>query len=238
MKRIIASAVLLVAGLFAMPPAAHANPQMACKAVLCLAAGSPPSECSDALKAFFDIKVWATMGLDIRKTIKARQGFLEMCDTGEYSWMAKSFANGETYCDSNRVAGMLNSAYYPSDGEVDSFRVHTANKVYGECKGWAEDYQIVNGKLELPVQQEVCANIFTGDPDDERIDHIYVKQPDGSYKAVKKTRNVCVTRYAEEGDTNGICRMARTAVSRLADSWERVDYSSFKISKTGQRCPT
>lgn len=96
MKRIIATAVLLVAGVIAMPPAAHA--QMACKAVLCLATGSPPHECKDALKAFYDIRVYAKFGLDFSATIKARKNFLNQCPLQEYQFLSNSLAYGQTFC--------------------------------------------------------------------------------------------------------------------------------------------
>lgn len=52
----------------------------ACEAIMCLSTGSPPHECDDSLKKFFEIVIKDSLGmLDPRKTKDARKNFLDLC---------------------------------------------------------------------------------------------------------------------------------------------------------------
>jgi len=67
---ILTSAVLLPTGANALSGSA----KLACEMILCLSAGSRPSECSNPIKAFFDIRKRKPTD-----TIKARGNFLNLC---------------------------------------------------------------------------------------------------------------------------------------------------------------
>ena len=72
--------------------------KLACEAVLCLSTSSRPTECSAALKRYFDIrhKKWGD-------TVRARTNFLKLCPLNNNSVNVEQIANS---CD-NSSKGLL-----------------------------------------------------------------------------------------------------------------------------------
>lgn len=72
--------------------------RLACEAIMCLAAGSQPSECTPAIQRYFSI-----VRKKFSETLKARSDFLQMCPAANQSTEMQSLvaaqANGAGMCD-------------------------------------------------------------------------------------------------------------------------------------------
>jgi hypothetical protein len=79
-KNLIASAALAVAAFGAIPGTAGAqeiltgDTRLACEAILCLATGTQPSECTPSLRRYFSISY-----RKLSDTIRGRVNFLNLC---------------------------------------------------------------------------------------------------------------------------------------------------------------
>ncbi len=79
----------------------------ACEAILCLSAGSAPSECNPALNYYYDIKAkkW-------KDTFKKRLSFLNTCPSSsepDMPSLVRAIAQGAGRCDSINLLRQLNS---------------------------------------------------------------------------------------------------------------------------------
>jgi len=101
MKILIACAVL--AGFYGIQVSAEdgvltGDPRMACEAIMCLASGTKPTECSSSLSRYFSISFsnW-------RDTIQGRVDFLNMCpganQTAEMGSLVSAIGNAVGRCD-------------------------------------------------------------------------------------------------------------------------------------------
>lgn len=72
--------------------------RLACEAILCLATGNRPSECTPSLRRYFSIN-----HRRLSDTLKARKGFLEMCPAANHDdgmrTLVNDIANGAGRCD-------------------------------------------------------------------------------------------------------------------------------------------
>lgn len=102
----------------------------ACEAILCLATGSQPSECTPPLKKYFSIraKKW-------KDTLKARTDFLKLCPASNQdqnmSSLVESIANGAGRCD----AAALNAQQMISTGG-DNMLFAVKNTMPAHCTAY------------------------------------------------------------------------------------------------------
>ena len=114
----------LAAMLIAAPPLLQVNlaradevltglAKLSCEAILCLATGSPPNECSPSLTHYFDIDFD-----DFSDTIDARVNFLNLCpvsaQTSQMQSLVQAIAHGAGRCD----AASLNATLLSYTGGV------------------------------------------------------------------------------------------------------------------------
>ena len=114
----------LAAILIAAPPLLQVNlaradevftglAKLSCEAILCLATGSPPNECSPSLTHYFDIDFD-----DFGDTIDARVNFLNLCpvsaQTPQMQSLVQAIAHGAGRCD----AASLNATLLSYTGGV------------------------------------------------------------------------------------------------------------------------
>lgn len=124
-KSILAS--LTLAAVASIPASAGAqavltgDTRLACEAILCLATGTRPSECSPSLHRYFSIS-----HRKLNDTIRARGNFLKLCPAGnqtpEMSLLLNAMANGAGRCDAASLNVTLRSWSWESgDSEAAVF---------------------------------------------------------------------------------------------------------------------
>lgn len=101
--------------------------RLACEAILCLASGTQPSECSPSVQRYFSIR-----HKKFSDTLKARNGFLNLCpvsqQTPQMSALVNSLAHGAGRCDANALNAVLRQS---SGGEFE--QVTISNQMPGYC---------------------------------------------------------------------------------------------------------
>lgn len=80
--------------------------RLACEAILCLATGTRPSECTPSLRRYFSIS-----SRRLRDTIRGRINFLNMCpvanQTPQMQALVNAQANGAGRCDAQSLNSVL-----------------------------------------------------------------------------------------------------------------------------------
>jgi hypothetical protein len=135
-KNILASAALTVAALsisntVSAQEVLTGDTRLACEAVLCLATGTRPNECTPSLTRYFSIS-----HRKLSDTIKARGNFLKLCpasnQTPEMASLVNAMANGAGRCD----AQSLNSVLISWNGSYDSGYSYISNQMPGYCAAY------------------------------------------------------------------------------------------------------
>ena len=135
-KNLFASATLAVATFGALAPTASAqeiltgDTRLACEAILCLATGTQPSECTPSLSRYFSIS-----HRKLSDTIRARINFLNLCpaanQTTEMTALVNAQANGAGRCD----AASLNAVARSWTGG-DNGMVYVSNQMPSYCTAY------------------------------------------------------------------------------------------------------
>lgn len=101
--------------------------RLACEAILCLASGTQPGECSPSIQRYFSIR-----HKKFSDTMKARNGFLNLCpvsqQTPQMSALVNSLTHGAGRCDANS----LNAVLRQSSGE-EFEQITISNQMPGYC---------------------------------------------------------------------------------------------------------
>lgn len=117
--------------------------RLACEAIICLATGTRPSECSPSLQRYFSIsyKKWSD-------TLQGRIDFLNMCPAAsqdsQMGTLVNAIANGAGSCD----VASLNSSQMWSGGDNGGFYIN--NAMPGVCTTYA-NHAYTDLKKTLPV---------------------------------------------------------------------------------------
>ena len=135
-KNLIASAALAVAAFGAIPATASAqeiltgDTRLACEAILCLATGTQPSECTPSLRRYFSISY-----RKLSDTIRGRVNFLNLCpvanQTPQMSALVNAQANGAGRCDAASLNAVLRSWTGSDDGMV-----YVSNQMPSYCTAY------------------------------------------------------------------------------------------------------
>lgn len=135
MKVVFKTLSLTIVGAAAFLATSHSSAQqilegdirLACEAILCLASGTQPSECSPSIQRYFSIR-----HKKFSDTLKARNGFLNLCpvsqQTQQMSALVNSLTNGAGRCDANTLNAVLRQS---SGGEFE--QVTISNQMPGYC---------------------------------------------------------------------------------------------------------
>jgi hypothetical protein len=108
---------------------------LACQAVLCLATGSPPGECTPALSRFYGIsyQYWSD-------TLQGRINFLNQCPVsnqdGNMRSLVNAMANGAGRCDAASLNGTL-LGWYTTSGNSNNGRTYILNALPDYCAAYA-----------------------------------------------------------------------------------------------------
>lgn len=101
--------------------------RLACEAILCLASGTQPSECSPSLQRYFAIRY-----KKFSDTMKARNGFLNLCPVSQQTPQMSSLVNSLTYGAGRCDANSLNTALRQyNGGEFE--QVSVSDQMPGYC---------------------------------------------------------------------------------------------------------
>ena len=105
--------------------------RLACEAILCLASGTRPSECSPSLQKYFSLTA-----KKFSDTIKKRRNFLDLCpvanQTPEMSALVAAMSQGAGRCDVEALNQTL-ITWYNNDGEQISY---IDNKMPSYCAAY------------------------------------------------------------------------------------------------------
>lgn len=135
-KNILASAALAVAALsitntVSAQEVLTGDTRLACEAVLCLATGTRPNECTPSLQRYFSISY-----RKLSDTIRGRINFLNLCpasnQTPEMSALVNAMGNGAGRCD----AQSLNATLRSWNGGADGGYVYIGNQISGYCAAY------------------------------------------------------------------------------------------------------
>jgi hypothetical protein len=151
-KRILPSLLLAVSSV-TFTGSASAEPlagdtKLACEAILCLATGSPPGECTPALRKFFSIWSWK-----LSDTLRGRSNFLNLCPTAnddKTKSLVAAIAEGAGQCD----AASLNVNLTYSCGSGDSGITCISPVMPQACKTYAQH----------PYTRGIALPQYVGDP--------------------------------------------------------------------------
>lgn len=101
--------------------------RLACEAILCLASGTQPSECSPSIQRYFSIR-----HKKFSDTMKARNGFLNLCpvsqQTPQMSALVNSLTHGAGRCDAQTLNAVLRQS---SGGEFEQITI--SNQMPSYC---------------------------------------------------------------------------------------------------------
>lgn len=147
-KNLIASAALAVAAFGAIPATASAqeiltgDTRLACEAILCLATGTQPSECTPSLRRYFSISY-----RKLSDTIRGRVNFLNLCpvanQTPQMSALVNAQANGAGRCDAASLNAVLRSWTGSDDGMV-----YVSNQMPSYCTAYTTHaYTVFSGTV-------------------------------------------------------------------------------------------
>lgn len=106
--------------------------RLACEAILCLAAGSPPHECDPALRRYFSIHEDKPSD-----TIKARRRFLEKCPTANADREMRSLVNAIANAAGRCQVDALNRNTI-STGGGDGAEIYISDRMPRYCTVYAE----------------------------------------------------------------------------------------------------
>lgn len=145
-KNTLASAVLAAAFSMSFPAIAQnvltGDTRLACEAVLCLATGTRPSECTPSLRRYFSIS-----HKKLKDTIRGRVNFLNLCpasnQTPAMSSLVNAMANGAGRCD----ATSLNSSLRSWNGDDNNY-VYISNQIPGYCAAYVNHTYTNLGDVE------------------------------------------------------------------------------------------
>ena len=115
--------------------------RLACEAILCLASGSRPNECTPSLRRYFSISY-----RKLNDTIRARATFLRLCPASQQSPEMQSLvgamADGAGRCD----AQSLNLALLAWSG-LDDGRTYIGDRMPGYCLAYTGHAYTSGGDL-------------------------------------------------------------------------------------------
>lgn len=101
--------------------------RLACEAILCLASGTQPGECSPSIQRYFSIR-----HKKFSDTMKARNGFLNLCpvsqQTPQMSALVNSLTHGAGRCDAQTLNAVLRQS---SGGEFEQITI--SNQMPSYC---------------------------------------------------------------------------------------------------------
>lgn len=104
--------------------------RLACEAILCLATGQQPSECTPSLRRYFSISY-----KKLSDTIRGRINFLKLCPVAEQSpemaALVNAMGNGAGRCD----ADSLNTTLRTWNGGEDGY-VYVSNSMPSYCAAY------------------------------------------------------------------------------------------------------
>lgn len=104
--------------------------RLACEAILCLATGQQPSECTPSLRRYFSISY-----KKLSDTIRGRINFLKLCpvaeQTPEMAALVNAMGNGAGRCD----ADSLNTTLRTWGGGEDGY-VYVSNSMPSYCAAY------------------------------------------------------------------------------------------------------
>lgn len=104
--------------------------RLACEAILCLATGQQPSECTPSLRRYFSISY-----KKLSRTIRGRINFLKLCPVAEQSpemaALVNAMGNGAGRCD----ADSLNTTLRTWNGGEDGY-VYVSNSMPSYCAAY------------------------------------------------------------------------------------------------------
>lgn len=183
-KHILISTLIAAA---VVPPVAAqevltGDTRYACEAILCLATGTRPDECTPSLRRYFSIKFSR-----FSDTIKGRINFLKLCPSGDsdpnMGSLINAVANGAGFCDvsalNSQQVAQPDGSYYISNA-MPGACITYANHPYADLKNtlpvyvgtperkgyWvtpAEYDQAVNDyNARMQAEDEAAANQFSG----------------------------------------------------------------------------
>lgn len=133
----LAAVTLTASVLTLLSPAAQAeelsgDTRLACEAILCLATGTRPAECTPSLQRYFSISY-----RKLADTLYARLNFLNMCpvssQTPEMQSLISAMANGAGRCDAQALNSTLGTWYWLGDGHSTTF---ISNRMPGYCTAY------------------------------------------------------------------------------------------------------
>lgn len=135
-KNLIASAAVAVAAFSATPETASGqdiltgDTRLACEAILCLATGTQPNECTPSLRRYFSIS-----HRKLSDTIRGRFNFLNQCPVAnqspQMSALVNAQANGAGRCDAASLNAVLRSWSGSDEGMV-----YVSNQMPGYCTAY------------------------------------------------------------------------------------------------------
>lgn len=104
--------------------------RLACEAVLCLSTGSPPAECTPALRRYFSIT-----HRRLAQTIRLRSNFLRLCPASQQSAPMSSLVTAQSQAAGRCDAASLNASQRRLTGLApDDFAV--SNRMPGYCEAY------------------------------------------------------------------------------------------------------
>lgn len=178
--RNVAAAIALA---LSTPAAAQAgemftgDTKLACEAVLCLASGTQPSECTPALTRYFNISA-----RKLSDTIKARKNFLSLCPSASADNnmrdLTDALANGSGRCD---VAALNRNRVGFGGGRDDSRRFGANPAMPAHC----------TALFNHPYMTDVKQPRYVGDPSD------------GGFWVEASEYEAALTRYNQQRKDNG-----------------------------------
>jgi hypothetical protein len=136
MKKKLLSIVVAVAAVGAASTASAqdvltGDTRLACEAILCLATGTRPNECSPSLQRYFSITA-----KKLSDTITKRRNFLNLCpvanQTPQMSALVSAMSYGAGRCDSQS----LNSTLVMWMGSYDDGRTYISNQMPDYCAAY------------------------------------------------------------------------------------------------------
>lgn len=134
-KKLLSSIVVAVAAICSTSTASAqdvltGDTRLACEAILCLATGTRPSECSPSLRKYFSITA-----KKMSDTIRKRRNFLDLCpvsnQTPEMSALVSAMSRGAGRCD----AQSLNATLRRWSGWDDGY-VYISNQMPDYCAAY------------------------------------------------------------------------------------------------------
>lgn len=128
---IVAAALVAIPGTASAQEVLTGDTRLACEAVLCLASGTRPSECTPSLQRYFSITA-----RKLSDTIKERGNFLRLCpasnQTPEMSNLVNAMANGAGRCDAQALNMYLQTWW----GDRDSGITQISNQMPSYCAAY------------------------------------------------------------------------------------------------------